>query len=131
MYESLEILKSYWSQIGFVISVFGSIYLYFKGRHKRKQEFKIGENQIIAGDIKNLSAIIKLQREVIEDIRKDFNLLKADYKARGEAYDNLEAKFNKVSETLDRYDRKIKSLYNENLELIKQVKQCEVCTHDN
>ena len=120
-----ELIKTYWAQTGFILSVIWSVFMYISNKTKRKQDFKIGENQIIAGDISNLSAIIKLQRETLEDVRKEFDILKADYKERGLAYDKLEKKFNKVSATLDAYDKKIKSLYAENLELIEHAKQCD------
>ena len=127
MLNIFEFIKSYWSQFALLISIVGSIFLYFKNKPKRKQELQIGENQIMAGDIQNLSAIIKLQRDTIDDLRNDFDRLKLDYKERGKAYDKLEVKFEKISDTLKEYDRKLRVMYEENVELIRKVKQCSNC----
>ena len=127
MLNIFEFIKSYWSQFALLISIIGSIFLYFKNKPKRKQELQIGENQIMAGDIQNLSAIIKLQRDTIDDLRNDFDRLKLDYKERGKAYDKLEVKFEKISDTLKEYDRKLRVMYEENVELIRKVKQCSNC----
>jgi len=57
-----ELIKTYWAQIGFAISIIWSVLMYIINKSKRKQEFKIGENQIIAGDISNLTRFYVLYR---------------------------------------------------------------------
>jgi len=131
MSGSLEFIRDYWSQVVLFFSAIWGIYLYVRNSQKRKNSLKIDENIILEGDIKNVSALLKLHRETIEELRKSFDDLKKDYIERGIAYDDLETRFNKVTETLEIYDRKIKSLSQENLELIQKVKRCEECPIEN
>ena len=123
----LEFLGNRWSEIGFLLSSIGTAFMWFKNSDKRKQEIELTDNEILSGDIKNLSEFIGLYKDTIEDLRNEFNELKKEYKARGVAYDELELKFNIVSQTLEEYDRKIKSLSAENVGLIKKVKACSIC----
>lgn len=127
MVDILTVLKTYWSVIGFLLGGAGTLYLYFTNSQKRENSLKIDENLILKGDIENVSALLALHRETIDDLRKSFEELKEEYIMRGLAYDNLEKKFNKVSETLLIYDRKIKALSQENMELMRNAKICSEC----
>ena len=131
MNSGLEIIRTYWSQIALTGSVFGSIYIYLKNSTKREKALKIDDNIILEGDIKNVSALLQLHRETIEDLRKSFDTLKKEYIKRGKAYDDLESRFNKVTQILASYDSKIKILSDENSELIKRAEKCEECPVNN
>lgn len=107
-------IKEYWTQISLALGAVGT---FFIGRKKREIEEAKGSVEIDGSEIKNVSDLLDVYKEMHLDLGLKIKLISKEY-------NDLEIKFKLVKQKLFNYESKISNLESENTFLRKLIDDC-------
>ena len=108
-----DLITNYWAQ---TLAVVGPIATYFVGKRQRDVEVKQTEGTVMSGELHNVQDALKIYREILDDLKKEFE---AKLQAAEDAYKSIDNRLRFELGKNRACENKVTSLGRENKELIR------------